>query len=290
MLRLVQIFKALFIVFIFLAGTTSAAGIQGHDPDYEDCSFACKEIPLASEVLREFGQSKSNHLQSYRIKVLAWNIYKGRKENFLRDFSKLAAGKDIILFSEATTADPVLSAMSSRPGFGWDFATSFLMKKQVGTGTAVGSYARASGVGFYRTTDVEPFVKSPKTIVKAEYQLPNTDTKILVLSIHGINWSGDEALERQLQMTIPDLMKHQGPIVFAGDFNVKNSTRLQVIKNVLGQAGLERVKWLNPESGDQLNDAFTRGLTVHRAELINEVIDSGSDHPAIDLDLELTIK
>ena len=55
---------------------------------------------------------------------------------------------------------------------------------------------------------------------------------------------------------------------------------------VLNQAGLTRVTWVNPEQGDQRNDAFTRNLTVHRAELINDVIDSGSDHPAIELDVE----
>lgn len=150
----------------------------------------------------------------------------------------------------------------------------------------MGSYAQVINPGFYRTQDVEPFVKSPKTIAKVEYALPGTNKKLMVLNIHGINWSGDDALERQLQMTVADLKNHDGPVVFAGDFNIKNSTRLQVAKDVLAAAGLERVTWINPENGEQRNDAFTRGLRVHQAKLINDVIDSGSDHPAIELDVE----
>ena len=216
------------LIILFFAFPTFAENSKTQDPNYGDCAFACKEIPIASEVLKKIGKSKSTHLQSSRLKILAWNIYKGNESNFLRDFSRLAANKDIVLLSEAITADPVLSAMNAVSEYSWNFGVSFLMKKQVGTGTVVGSYAMPITVGFYRTIDVEPFVKSPKTITKVEYALPNTNKKLLVLSIHGINWSGDEALERQLQMTIADLKKHEGPVIFAGDFNIKNSTRLQM--------------------------------------------------------------
>ncbi len=265
----------------------SYSAVRTQDPAYGGCSFACKEIPIASEVLRKFGASTTNQLNSNKIKILSWNLYKGRKDEFSQSFAHLASDKDVIMLSEATTADPVSTAMENVPGFGWSFATCFLMKKQVGTGTAVGSYAVTMNPGFYRTTDVEPFVASPKTIATGEYALPNSTKTLLVLSIHGINWSGNDALERQLRMTLEDLKKHDGPIVFAGDFNIKNSTRLDIAKKVLGEAGLTRVNWVNPEADDQLDDAFTRGVNVTRAQLINDYIDTGSDHPAIELDIEV---
>ncbi len=278
--------KKSLVSLILVISLNAHAKLRSHDPAYGDCSFACKEIPVASEVMRRLGQNKFTQLHSSRLQILSWNIYKGGQTGFTNDFQRLTANKDIVLLSEVITADPVAKSMTSVTGFAWDIAVSFLMKKQIGTGTAVGSYATNLSPGFYRTKDVEPFVKSPKTTAKAEYLLPNSTKKILVLSIHGINWSGDDSLVRQLQMTIEDIKKHDGPVVFAGDFNIKNSTRLQVAIDILATAGLERVAWDNPENGDQRNDAFTRGVVVHRAELINDVIDSGSDHPAIVLDIE----
>jgi endonuclease/exonuclease/phosphatase (EEP) superfamily protein YafD len=265
----------------FLSSQTFAA-----EPVYGPCSFACESIPDGSHVLRTFGRSISPQLNSNRIQMLVWNLYKGRKDQFRDSFATLSKGKDIIMLSEATTADPVSTSMEAVTGFGWNFATSFLMKDDVGTGTAVGSYAVAENVHYYRTTDVEPFVKSPKAITVAEYRIPGRADTLMVLSIHGINWKGDDATERQLRETVPDLKAHQGPIVFAGDFNFKNSNRLKIAQKVLAEAGLTRVTWENPNSGKQLDDAFTRGLTVRRARLINDYINTGSDHPAIELDLQ----
>jgi endonuclease/exonuclease/phosphatase (EEP) superfamily protein YafD len=279
--------KSMMFFAVISLSLQSYSDVKTHDPAYGECSFACKEIPIATEVMRKFGTSTANQLRSNKLKILSWNLYKGRKDEFTQTFAYLASDKDVVMLSEATTADPVSTAMENVPGFGWDFATCFLMKKQVGTGTAVGSYAASINPGFYRTTDIEPFVKSPKTIATAKYAIPNSTKTLLVLSIHGINWSGNDALERQLRMTVEDLKKHDGPIVFAGDFNIKNSVRLQITKDVLAEAGLTRVNWTNPEEGSQLDDAFTRGVNVTRAELINNYIDTGSDHPAIELDVEV---
>lgn len=275
-------------ILFFLAVSISSFALQSHaaDSGYGNCSFACESIPDASHVLMTFGQSTKPQLNSNRVKVLVWNLYKGRKDQFVPTFSKLSQGKDVIMLSEAISAAPVSTSMEAVPGFGWDFATSFLMEDNVATGTAVGSYAQPFDVGYFRTKDVEPFVKSPKTIAVAKYAIPGRVETLMVLSIHGINFKGDEGIERQLRDTVPALKAHQGPVVFAGDFNFKNSGRLKIGEKVLGEAGLTRVKWENPNKGKQLDDAFTRGVTVHRARLINDYIDTGSDHPAIELDLE----
>ncbi|MFZ3229702.1 MAG: endonuclease/exonuclease/phosphatase family protein [Pseudobdellovibrio sp.] len=254
---------------------------------YEPCSFACQSIPDSNHVLRTIGTPTKSELASKRIKVLAWNLYKGRKSEFSSIFEKLSMDKDLIMLSEATTDDPVSTAMKKINNFGWIFATSFEMKNNVGTGTSVGSYAIPKDYRYYRTIDVEPYVKSPKAIAVAEYNLPGTTQTLLALSIHGINWSGDEALVRQLTATLPDLKQHQGPIIFAGDFNIKNPARLKLTQQILGEAGLTRVKWENPNLSKQLDDAFTRGLQVHSAKFINDYINLASDHPAIELDVEL---
>jgi len=276
----------LFFLVVSVSFLNSSSFAAAPPPVYGPCSFACESIPDEAHVLSTFGRDSSSQLNSQRIKVLSWNLYKGRKEQYRQSFATLAKEKDVIMLSEVTTADPVSTSMEAVDGFGWNFAASFLMKDNVGTGTAVGSYAVAHNVRYFRTTDVEPFVKSPKTIAVAEYILPRSRQKLLVLSIHGINFKGDDGIEKQLRDTVPELQLHQGPIIFAGDFNFKNAGRLKLGQQVLLEAGLTRVKWENPKKGKQLDDAFTRGLIVHRARFINDYLETGSDHPAIELDVE----
>lgn len=272
----------LFLVLFFISHFSFA-----ENSEYGSCSYACKRIPEANQVLHFAGHSTLTTLSSTRLNVLVWNIYKGRMQDFRHDFSLLAKSRDLILLSEATTGEPITSTLQQLPGAAWQLAAGFEMKDQIATGTALVSKVDAYNVHYYRTTDVEPLVKSPKAMIVAEYLIPGSSQSLLAVSIHGINWSGDEALVRQLNMILPELKSHQGPILFAGDFNIKNSNRLEITKQILGQAGLTRVPWENPNSKKQLDDAFVRGLSVKRARLINDYVGTASDHPAIDLQLEI---
>lgn len=258
---------------------------------YGDCSFLCANIPDDRDVAKEFGASAEPQLRDSHLNILVWNLYKGRKPGFLKTFAALGANRDIVMVSEATSADPVTTAFEGLPGFGWNFSTSFNMKDNVGTGTAIGSYAQAQNVRHLRTVDLEPGSKTPKAMTLAEFDIAGESKKLLVISIHGINWSGDDAIVRQVQQAIPDIKSHQGPVIFAGDFNFKNSTRLQSIKNILAPLGLQRVNWKNPSvKPAQLDDAFARGVIVRRAYLNNSYMNVGSDHPAIELEVEIDPK
>ncbi|AZZ35307.1 hypothetical protein CIK05_00315 [Bdellovibrio sp. qaytius] len=265
------------------AHSSSSRDSSGYGP----CSYLCDNIPDDAHVLHSMGQASLPTLNSTKLSVLAWNLYKGRKSDFKKDFAILAKNRDLVMLSEATTGSPVSDAMNM-PGYEWHLAASFNMKNNIAAGVALGSQARPSDVHYYRTKDVEPYVNSPKALILAKYAIPGSSKKLLAISIHGINWSGDDALGRQLNMVLPDLKAHDGPIIFAGDFNTKNASRVALMIKILAQAGLKRVNWENPTPKKQLDDAFTRGISVKRARLINDYVGTGSDHPAIDLQLELT--
>ena len=247
------------------------------------CSYACKEIPPDSEVLHTISEPTRDTLKTGTLKVLAWNLHKGNDPTFRKDFADLTKDKDLVLLSEVVLDDNMTPALQNVVGFGWGMATSFITKKQGPTGTAIGSAADFFNLHFKRTDDLEPYVKSPKAITLAEYKIPGQSDTLLVASIHGINWSGDDALTRQLQQVEPEFESHKGPILFAGDFNTKNSSRVGIAQKVLAKSGLVRVPWINPDPKKQLDDAFTRGFRVDRAELITSVVGNSSDHPAISL-------
>lgn len=276
-----------FLTISFLLSNTVLA--QSGRSSYGSCSFLCDNIPSDDKVLHSMGQASLPTLNSTRLNILSWNLYKGRQENFKNAYAKLSRDRDIVMLSEATTGSPVVDALKKQVGFEWHLAAAFNMKNDVATGTAIGSKARPYNVHFYRTKDVEPFVKSPKAVTVVEYAIPGSDKKLLALSIHGINFSGNDGLANQLNMILPELKKHDGPIVFAGDFNTKNKERLEIAQKILGQAGLKRVPWQNPMKKKQLNEAFTRGVKVQKARLIHDFVDNGSDHPAIELIVDVIL-
>ena len=269
---------------LFICLTLSVSAFAKNNPNYEDCRFSCKGIPSEEDSLLSFGAAKMPTLPEGKIKILAWNLYKGEKKYFSEQFPIVSKGRDIILLSEVVTGAPVEPAMTKIADFGWNFGASFEMKNQVLTGTAVGSNVVALNPHIYRTKLVEPIIKTPKTITAAEFALPGTRDTLLVLSIHGINMAGDDALISQLEPLVPELKSHLGPIVFAGDFNTKNPTRLKMATDLLATAGLRRVTWENAKPGKQLDDAFTRGLKV-RAKFIFDYVGTASDHPAIALEV-----
>ncbi len=272
------------LTFSFVAHSKSRVDSSG----YGSCSFLCDNIPDDNHVMHSMGQASLPTLNSTKLSILSWNIYKGRKPEYRKAFAAMAKGRDLIMLSEATTGSPVSDSFKAITGWEWHLAASFNMKDDIAAGTVLGSAARPSNVHYYRTKDIEPFVKSPKATILAYYAIPGSAKKLLAISIHGINWDGDDALERQLNMILPEIKAHNGPVVFAGDFNTKNPSRVALAKRVLATAGLKQVPWENPLKKKQLDDAFTRGMSVKRARLVSDWIDKGSDHPAIDLQVELT--
>lgn len=253
----------------------------------EGCSFKCDWIPALEDTLVPLRSAPSSELRDRRFRVLAWNIYKGRESRFFDDFARLGARHQIVMLSEATDGPEVRPALEALPGFGWDFGVSFYMKGDVATGLVTGAVAQPATAKVLRTTDREPFVKSYKVTLVTTYGLASSSESLMALNIHGINWASDEAFERQIRSAAVEIAQHRGPVVFAGDFNVNSAARMPILKRLLEPLGLRRVPWVNPLSGKQLDDAFTRGLIVHEARLLTEVVDRSSDHPALSLDLEI---
>jgi len=272
-----------FALFALVAVKVSASDLL-FPHERQDCNFKCHEIPTPSEVIKAFGRPSVTALSRPNVSVLSWNVYKGRKDVFFRDFQALAAGRDLVMLSEGTDGASVKPALDRLP-MAWTMGINFFMRDMVGTGLITGSYAQAQRIGYTRTDDLEPFVKSPKVILLTIYKHAASRTDLLVMNIHGINWVNSAKFEEQIRSVENVIAKHQGPILFAGDFNVKNPERMAILNKVLMPYGLKRAPWSNARPEKQLDDAFLRGFNVRTARLIYEVRDVSSDHPALDLDL-----
>ena len=86
------------------------------------------------------------------------------------------------------------------------------------------------------------------------------------------------------------IQTHQGPVLFAGDFNVWDLSRQKAISDLAQKNNLESIQFKNDKFIKKfriypLDRAFVRGLRPIKAEVIKDI--DSSDHKPISFDLEI---
>src|SRR5690606_3557520 len=165
--------------------------LEGRDSDVRRKLFAKKfRVPPLKESHINFGSAESSALNPDSIKVLVWNILKGERKKFENDFKKMAKDVDVFLLQEGFHNDKNERIFTDIKGVHWDFGVSFLWLKENETpgGTIIGTRAEPSLYILKRTHDLEPIIKTPKTLSIAKIPLAGKDQELLVVSIHGLNF------------------------------------------------------------------------------------------------------
>lgn len=284
--------RLLFSLFFLLP----AFALVVHAQDPVPCNFECARVPQDSDVYVEvhapsLEAPSPNPSAARSLKVLVWNLYKQRNDSFEREFNDYSSRADYLLLQELRLGAQMRTDTLLKSTLWWELATSFFMDNGDRTGVLNASINPPQSANWFRSNDSEPFVKSPKMILANEYALSDGQ-KLLLVNIHGLNFSGSDAFFNQLEATSSLLAAHPGPILFAGDFNVRDPARLRKLKKFMGRFGLERVEFENQHYtysllGQRrvLDQAFMRGLHVDKARVLDESV--GSDHKPLWLELSL---
>jgi len=250
-------------------------------------------VPLA-EAHRTFGEAAELALDSRSIKALVWNIKKTEESPWKKEFLSFSAGQNLVLLQEGIQNPLFHSTIEQLPGLRWDLGISFLLRQsnRAATGPLIGSTALPVDTTVTQTTDFEPLVNTPKATIYATYPLTGTAQELLVISIHGINLTKFSAFKRHLLQIREEILRHDGPVLFAGDFNTRTKARTRYAMNLLAEMNLEPVTFKNGDrrmvwkfTRNYLDHAFVRGLTVRSAEVLSDA--RGSDHKPMVLELAL---
>ncbi|MCI5144549.1 MAG: endonuclease/exonuclease/phosphatase family protein [Candidatus Electrothrix sp. AR3] len=248
-------------------------------------SCSPKIIPEPHQVLLERGSGSSSALKG-PIHILVWNIAKGKKNRFVDDFKQVSKNKDVVLLQEFHQNDQIDQALFQNTSFFYSIATSFIYDKDNSpTGVATGSTVQPAGSSFQITKHLEPFVKTPKATLLTEYPLADSQHKLLVVNIHGMNRAGFEAFEEQLDRIRLKIENHLGPILFGGDFNTNSKEKREYLYKLINKIGLSEVvfrpdtRTVSGLSRIPLDYIFTKGLNVRDARVMEEL--EGSDHNAL---------
>lgn len=206
-------------------------------------------------------------LDPAHITLLNWNIAKGKYKGWESDFRKLGQSIDLALLQEAKLEYNMHEMFDGQCS--WAFAPGFTRPDH---STGVMTLCVADTINDQQHSHREPWTRIPKAALVTEYRLADSDLTLMVANVHAINFTaGVRSFKRQLYSVLDELLHHQGPIIFAGDFNTWRHKRLVIVDDIIQILGLEVVKF----SGDRrkqafglaLDHIFVRGLTETYSEV-----------------------
>ncbi len=219
------------------------------------------------------------------IAILDWNMYKGQRKGWGKDFLRFSRGKDIVLLQEASLNDELQELLQQKNVF-WNLNSAFRYKG-VETGVLIASTVEPLGSCGIRYN--EPIVGLPKTILINRYGIIGSDDELWVVTVHGINITlGTYAYKAQFQALGDILKRHRGSLILAGDFNNWSDGRIAVIDHLIEDLSLSVLPFKDEGRtnffGDPVDHILYRGL-----EPVTHVVHpvTSSDHNPISVTFRL---
>ena len=225
------------------------------------------------------------------VKVLVWNIKKTEEKGWQQEFERYSNDRDLVLLQEVYETPLFLDTIALFDAIRWDMGQSFeVVRKGRGTGVMIGAKVDPLSSDVEHSPDLEPFTNTPKASLFNVY--PLQDQQLLVITVHGINFTTNAAFRRQMMEIEKRIALHDGPVLWAGDFNTHTDGRMSFLNQLTKRLQFTPVEFKNGNrrmrfklTGNYFDHAFVRGLKVKNAEVI---VDSrGSDHKPLLLDISL---
>jgi endonuclease/exonuclease/phosphatase (EEP) superfamily protein YafD len=237
----------------------------------------------------QLGKSNQNELNPKLIKAFIWNLKKAELPNWDRDFKTVGQHRDLFILSEGYLNSIQKKTFLEFSSIEWNMGASFLYRYDffTPTGTMIGAKVKPREFKIKHTSDFEPIIRTPKALSVATFPLKGRNDELLVISIHGINLVSLAAFKRHLKIAIEEIETHEGPIIFAGDFNSNSAAKLNYLYKTMSELNFQAVEFKNDQRmktlGYVIDHVFLRGLYPKNAEVLGHL--KSSDHKAMTVDL-----
>jgi len=237
---------------------------------------SCRLLVEVPKDLKPFKKQKAfitiNKAKS--INLLVWNIHKQKGNDFYKDIEVLSKVSDIFLFQEGYLNLKFKKFFFKQK---WEhlFAKSFIYKMEnIPTGVYTASKFQINQTIQLRSKSIEPVSATPKTALISMVE------NLMLINIHGLNFVSLSQWINQLEDIAKFISSHNGPIIFAGDFNTWSKKRMNFLLLFCQKHKLKKLEIKNQSSYSFLNYSLdhilTRGIKVISAEALNEI--NSSDH------------
>lgn len=191
-----------------------------------------------------------DEIENDTIKVLSWNIAKNKNSSWILDFSKLfhSFEPDIFILQEVKLERKLKNVLLDKL-LVWRFSPNIInLKKQLYSGVLTASSIQPATETFSKSTSKEPLISTPKATIFTTYKIAKSNERLLVVNIHGINFVSLKKFRAQIYEVIEHGLEHNGPIIFSGDFNTWNKSRIKFLEKIL-----KRKLKLEPVDFDKLH-------------------------------------
>jgi len=221
-------------------------------------------------------------LSDKNIKILIWNVYKGKDPRWAKEFKDIIRGHDLVLLQEAVSDHKMPKIWREDfSAYAWNMAASFHLNPQQATGVAIGARAESYDLKFVRTKSRELFLLTPKITLLSQFKVHARSEKLLVVNTHSLNFTTTHLFIKSIEEKIREIEGHKGPVIFAGDFNTWNTRRWILLVQMLSQLNLVPVEFRNDSRFFKLDHIFVRGVKIHSTEVLHGF--KGSDHVPLEV-------
>ncbi len=219
---------------------------------------------------------RSKALDPEGFSLMVWNILKGNRQGWEKDFTRLGRETDVILLQEAYLTDEMRSALGALE-MDWGLAVTLNINgNQAGVMTASEDAPQVICI----QPSIEPLLNVPKAKLFTRFPLSIDGRQLVVVNVHAINFTmGTAHFRKSWQELAATLTPYRGPLIVAGDFNTWNSERLTIVVETAERLGMQPVRF-TPDRRTLIFDQpvdhiYYRGLVPVEAS-VDEV--ATSDH------------
>ncbi|PKF63116.1 EEP domain-containing protein [Psychromonas sp. psych-6C06] len=210
------------------------------------------------------------------FQLLNWNIYKQQRQNWRTSLREWAISADIITLQEAKLSTNLRNFSAQNNLY---FLHNYAFKYR-GMIYGVNTLSKVKPQSFCGSLENEPWIIIPKAGLASTYILNNYDLPLLVINLHGVNFTFTaQPLKEQLSPYLALIKQHKGPIIFSGDFNTWSDARLERVEQALITLGFSEAQFNEDERltafGLPLDHIYFRGLKVIEAK---SIATDSSDH------------
>ncbi|WP_244175503.1 endonuclease/exonuclease/phosphatase family protein [Xenorhabdus vietnamensis] len=234
-------------------------------------------FPTSKQLLEEAALPRGEPIltSNNELSIAIWNIYKQQRPLWKNVLTSLAEKSDLILLQEAQTTPDLLKFITAS-GLVADQVPAFVIPQHP---SGVMTLASSPPVYCCPLREKEPILRLSKSSLITIYPLPDK-RQLMVINVHAINFSlGIDVYSRQLNNIGIHISLHNGPVIFAGDFNAWSRQRLKILERFARRMRLKEVHFNDDYRtivfGKPLDFIFYRELKVLSAAV---VMTGASDH------------
>ncbi|MCK4782617.1 MAG: endonuclease/exonuclease/phosphatase family protein [Desulfobacteraceae bacterium] len=261
---------------------------------------ACGYIPVRTPfTLSDDSYDKEANIND-SIRILNWNIHKeGNLSEWKKVITHIVKDKkpDFILLQEVRLDGKVGDFISKDLKYGWEFSPNLYQGKyDAYSGVLTASHIKPKMVESALSNGTELFSKIQKTVLFTKYPIGSPSLELLVVNIHGININIDlDGFKEQIRYIAEVVMRHDGPVILAGDFNTWKEARLDHLSKLVKEMELVKIDfgsnadYVETMFGNPLDHIF---ISKEKLEVIkgsqDVIVDiKSSDHSPLFVELRI---